>query len=911
MRDLSTQPSHLPPETIGRYRVEGAIGRGGMGEVYRGYDDRLDRWVALKRVRTSHESTEQIRARFQREARALSRVRHPRVIEVYDYLEEQESDWLVMELVDGESLHSVMRRGDMEPSRALEITRDIASGLAAAHDLGVVHRDLKPENVMVEASGGEIKILDFGLAKRIESADGRPLSETLSERGQILGTVRYMSPEQAMGRPLDGRSDLFSLGVILYELLSGVAPFHGENTVETLTRICTVREESLQHHVPSLPTAIAELVRQLLEKEPERRPSDAKALAQCLDHLRTGLEAGRSEAELLAALPRRDEALGDHTGETVFELSEVGIPTQATQTTRTSDPGLPSTAPRRTPRRLSKMVAAVACGAALVAGLATWWSRPQPLDVAVLPPASGSVDGSVDAALVAGAIRGSLAHRLTSLEGISLRAFDETEQLTGSAAEIARVLSVDEVVAARFDCADQVCQILLSRVAAEGGEVLWSGSVSSRADDLLRLHEAVDRNFRRGYSGRETRGGAPDLEVEAADYARYLTLFEKSFGASQPVSDEVLEALAEIQRSSPRFLEAYMLEARVSGLRFFDTQERRYRDRALEAFERARELAPGNPGPLFSLADFALDVGDLELLGSTIESLRPLAAEHPQVEALEALLLERRGETEIALDRLRQATRIQPSLRLKRYLSMMEYRRGNGDRARQLFEEILELAPYASDVRLNLANLEVMTGDPTRAVVQYRALLESSPDLGTLTNLGVAHMLLRQWPEARQAFEQAETLAPGSPVLLLNLADAEHLAGEEDSAKERYQAIVRHLHQEPNAAGGALWQGLTIKGQALAHLGEAEGAVAAAQEALRLAGDNPQVMAETATIFALVGEKTSALVSIRRALDAGVDERWFGFPWFDDLRTDSRLSERLAAPSDQSSPSVGVPDEGL
>lgn len=305
------------PETIGPYRLEATIGEGGMGEVYRGYDERLDRPVALKRIKTGAQNPEQSRERFRREARALARVRHPSVVEVYDWVEGDESDWLVMELLEGQPLSSLLEEGPVDLSNALMIVRDIADGLAAVHAHGIVHRDLKPANIMLiqgpekqesetpprkGAAPGRAKLLDFGLAKRVTSMDALTLTETISHEGQVLGTVTYMSPEQATGRPLDPRSDLFSLGVLLYEMLTGESPFRGDNAVETLTRICTVSEAPLHRQDPTLPMAISDLVARLLHKEPEHRLQRADETVALLDELMTGLADGGTGTEVRAAL---------------------------------------------------------------------------------------------------------------------------------------------------------------------------------------------------------------------------------------------------------------------------------------------------------------------------------------------------------------------------------------------------------------------------------------------------------------------------------------------------------------------------------------------------------------------------------------------------------------------------------
>lgn len=285
------------PEMIGPYRVTGHLGRGGMGEVLQGHDDRLGRPVALKRIHPGGRDPEAARRRFRREARTVARLSHPSIVQIHDWVEEENQDWLVMELVDGRPLDEVLAEGVPDWRKALAIAREIASGLTAAHRAGLVHRDLKPANIMLlsgrGSSASRIKILDFGIAKPIEVEDGAPVS-TLTAEGQLVGTIHAMSPEQALGQPVDHRSDLFSLGTLLYEMLCGEPPFTGRNTVETLSRICSFKQPALYLVDPEIPEDVSHFVDHLLRKPPEQRPAGARDVVEKLDCL---LSEGSARAE--------------------------------------------------------------------------------------------------------------------------------------------------------------------------------------------------------------------------------------------------------------------------------------------------------------------------------------------------------------------------------------------------------------------------------------------------------------------------------------------------------------------------------------------------------------------------------------------------------------------------------------
>ncbi|MEM9594020.1 MAG: protein kinase [Acidobacteriota bacterium] len=285
---MATSGSDLP-RWLGPYRLENVLGRGGMGVVYLAYHERLDRRVAVKRVLAERTSPKR-RARLRREARTAAQLSHPNIVQVFDLIEGDEDDWIVMELVDGVPLNERLSDGPLNVSLALTFAQQVAEGLAAAHALGIIHRDLKTENVMVLA-GERIKILDFGLAKRL----GPRHEETygLSVAGQVLGTGRAMSPEQARGAEVGPASDLFSLGVMLYEMLTGISPFRGPTVADTLSNVLTLQQTPAVDIVAEVPHSLSRLVDRLLSKAPELRPPSAQVVADDLARL---IDEGRGTA---------------------------------------------------------------------------------------------------------------------------------------------------------------------------------------------------------------------------------------------------------------------------------------------------------------------------------------------------------------------------------------------------------------------------------------------------------------------------------------------------------------------------------------------------------------------------------------------------------------------------------------
>jgi serine/threonine-protein kinase len=273
-------------EKIGPYRLVEPLGTGGMGAVWKAWDERLKRSIALKQILPEALDNPRHRERFRREAEAGARLNHPAIVRIYDLIETDSGNWIVMELVDGQTLQSLLKAGACDPRQANRLGREIAEGLAEAHRHGFVHRDLKAANVMVTPSG-HAKILDFGVAKQIQP---EAQETTLSVPGSIVGTTYAMSPEQAMGLPLDPRSDLFSLGSLLYEMVTGVEPFRAGTASATLARVCSFRQRPASSVRSEVPQELSDLIDQLLEKDPVHRPQSADDVAAAFESL-TGTAA--------------------------------------------------------------------------------------------------------------------------------------------------------------------------------------------------------------------------------------------------------------------------------------------------------------------------------------------------------------------------------------------------------------------------------------------------------------------------------------------------------------------------------------------------------------------------------------------------------------------------------------------
>jgi len=285
---------------LGPYTISAPLGEGGMGVVFRAHDERLQRDVAIKVLPSAVLSNEAARRRFRQEALALARLSHPNIAAVFDVGEYDGADYLVMECVPGEPLSRKLRSGSLSPREIVSLGMEVANALEEAHEQGVVHRDLKPSNIMVTPRG-HAKVLDFGLAKLLEPTDAPAVTLSFAETRGLVGTVLYMSPEQAEGKNVDSRTDLWSLGVVLYEALSGEPPFQGTNAVAILRAVTEGTPKSLKELRPDIPVETARIVSHAVEKDLSKRYQSASEMSRDLSTALlklSGPELPPAEAEL-------------------------------------------------------------------------------------------------------------------------------------------------------------------------------------------------------------------------------------------------------------------------------------------------------------------------------------------------------------------------------------------------------------------------------------------------------------------------------------------------------------------------------------------------------------------------------------------------------------------------------------
>ena len=287
-------------ETVSHYRILERLGQGGMGEVFLAQDTTLDRKVALKFLPEELQQDPTARKRFLREAKSAAALDHPFICKIYEIGKAQDRTFIAMEYIQGMNLEERFLKGPLPIEDVLEIAWEIADALEGAHRRGIVHRDLKPANVMLIPEG-HIKVMDFGLAKRVTpEGEEENVSTVLTQDGAAVGTVPYMSPEQVRGKPLDTRSDIFSFGVVLYEMVAGVHPFKKDSTMDTAQTILSVTPPPIARYVNDVPDLLQDTIRKMLAKDPGERYQTAKGLMTDLRQLNLDTAAGSALSAVAA-----------------------------------------------------------------------------------------------------------------------------------------------------------------------------------------------------------------------------------------------------------------------------------------------------------------------------------------------------------------------------------------------------------------------------------------------------------------------------------------------------------------------------------------------------------------------------------------------------------------------------------
>lgn len=572
------------------------------------------------------------------------------------------------------------------------------------------------------------------------------------------------------------------------------------------------------------------------------------------------------------------------------------------------------------PRRLGRWAAVLAVGAAVAAGIAQGVRRqpesPSPLRVAVVEArvlgserrggeavggegvggeAVGGEGGAGEAGerVAAGVLVASL-NTLAAYEDVVVIDPWQAGEGPETPVEVARAVSADEVLSATVEPRGSLSRVTLRRNGGDDGRLIWVDSFevpSSRGEARL-LADTVRLRLGRGFARQRLRRGIPELAVRDEDYATFLDIWRR-LDAGGDLEEADLARLESIITTSPRFLEGYLLGAQLAQRLYEDRRRLEDRRRALRLLAGAEALAPPDPRPWLTRFRLELESPDPSAAEAALEQLQELSSDQVEVLELRARLLEAQDRHDEALALRRQAVELRPSWQALFRLARIEHRRGAVEPARAHVAELLERVPGNRWGLALAAEIELLSGDLEVAAEHYATLSRRYPERRYLTNLGVARFLRRDYAAAAASYRRALGLAPEHPLVLVNLAEAEAALGREEEARTLYRRALDRLLANEEQVSLSPRDGM-LKAHALARLGRAQAAVEATLEALESAPEDSEVRYLAALVYCLVGDEASAQVHARRALDLGVQPRWFRVPAFDLMAGDGTFDELLA-----------------
>jgi serine/threonine-protein kinase len=842
-------------QTISHYRVVAKIGAGGMGEVYRAHDPRLERDVAIKTLSGPAVHDPVRLGRFEREARATGALNHPNILAIYDIGQHEGMPYIVSELLRGGTLRQRLRAGDVSPRRALEYAIQLADGLAAAHARGIIHRDLKPENVFV-TDDGIVKILDFGLAKLHQTdAPSRDMSRidtptVETEAGAIVGTLGYMSPEQLHGRPADHRSDIFAFGAVLYEMLAGTRAFSGDSKANVVAAILRDDPPTLASFQRPVPLQLEQLVRRCLEKRPEDRYQSAHDLAHALRDI--------------------DASADWSTGSiTVARL--------------------------RKPRRLATIGAVLAVAAAVTSAIVIWRHFDAGREAARGGPAVPDIKRVIF--VCADAAEGEDRETAQLACGVSAwlaRAMQPIEAQTDSAvwAVMDRPVGGGDLIRVSRELGATIAT-RISPVAGEGGGALKMDLASVPSGDWQRsttLHREPDGEcglLRRAFAGHvrmleievtdATEAAIDALVPATAAACRQFVVglgFVVGAGGASPESPEAVLALENAVAADPEFAPAKLVLAEECRRLYRETGSEDWLERGREAAKQALELDE-------SLADGWLEMSDLRLAGGQVEEAVAdleravsLAPERPDVQKALGIACRRAGQIDRAEEALQRAIRLRPgdgSLHME--LGYLYYVQGERDAAINHFRRSLECTPDNYLAFSNLGGIYLYFGMRDEAREMFERSLAIEPNFPAYSNLGYLAFSDSNFGDAVERYERALELEEGDYVTWGNLGLAYHHRDHEDDAR---RCLARAVELADGALEASPYDSSTMIDLATYNgvLGNRERALELLDRATREPTDDPVFMALVGEAYEDTGERERSLEWVERAFEAGLDPAW-------------------------------------
>jgi eukaryotic-like serine/threonine-protein kinase len=756
-----------------RYEIIAPLGSGGMGEVYLARDSRLGRKIALKVLLTEFTKDPSRLQRFEQEAKTASALNHPNIITIHEIGEFNSTHFITTEFIEGRTLRQIISKGKVSSLLAVEIAIQITSALAAAHEAGIIHRDIKPENLMVRPDG-IVKVLDFGLAKlterhyNVSEPDAPTLARLDTDPGTVMGTANYMSPEQARGLRVDARTDIFSFGVVLYEMVASRPPFGGETAADVISDLLKRDPLPLTSFVSAVPAELQRIITKALRKDREERYQTTKDLLVDLKSLRRELETNATMD--LASAPVANSGEKNVTyATTVFPSTDPAesLPTEPIYPRATSSAEYIVTQIRRHKRGVALTLVALA---AVLVGVLAFTDRDHTIEsIAVLPFINQNTDDN--ARLLSDAITDSIINNLSRLSNLNVKPRNAVQRFSNREVElkdVAKELSVHAVLTGRVVQHGDELSVSVALVDTHDNRHLWGEVYKRKIADLLLIQQEISRAVSNELSLKLS--GDEKLRLEAHQlYLKGRNAWSKRTAESL---QEGIKYFEDATRTDPSYAPAYagladcynmLVNYSVLPSKEAFPKARRAAEKALELDQ---DLAEAHAALAFINHQWEWDWIEAEReFKLAIDSKPNYAPAHQWYSSL----LAGTGRTEEAIAEAKRAQELEPfSLIVSSHLGWINYLARRYDQAIEQAQQKLKLDPNFFPAH------------------RYQAL---------------AHQAQGKHDLAIAGFQKALSLSRGSPLLKAELAHAYAIAGrrkEAQAALDELQQLSVSRHFSPS-----------------------------------------------------------------------------------------------------------------
>lgn len=865
----------LQPGVIfgGRYEILSILGQGGMGAVYKARDCELDRMIALKVIRPELATDPAILQRFKQELILARNITHKNVVRIYDLGEAESIRFISMEYVDGEDLRTLLRQQvKFTPHETVAVIEQVCRALDAAHSEGVIHRDLKPQNIMRDRNG-RIVVMDFGLARSLGESG-------LTQTGAIVGTLEYMSPEQALGSSLDQRSDIFSVGLIFYELLTGKAPYQADTAIASLMKRTREPARSASDVDASVPKALSAIVGRCLEREPSNRYYSVMELLQQL----TAWEANPNVTP---------ETLSKMIAHPIVHPSRFNVDL---------------------PGKSWMWIA----GTILVIALATFAgrelvNRAGPSSASAqrgIPPLSQGkfvavmplklVGDQKALGYVADGIEEALSAKLFQLKEVHLASSAALETVAGKdlpVSKLANELGVNLVVQGMVQGNSDQLRVILNLDDASSGKRLWSQEFPGVPGDVLTLEDQIYGSVVGALQLKPSNeelarsGTHPTENVKAYDlYLQGRNLLHNGHG-----TDEMKQAVSLFEQAAEKdsnFALAYAGLADASRSIYGETKDSIWAQKADLAAQQAERLSSSIPEVHLSLGNVYSMMGKNAQAVSELQKALALAPNSDEAYRLLGNAYIVSGRSEEAIAAYEKAVSENPYFWLNHNsLGQAYFSLGNWVKALPEFQKVTELASDNPIGYENIGSIYLKQAKWTEAIPQYQKALAIAPDSTTYSNVGTAYFFLKRYDEAVKMYEKAVAMTPNDETLEGNLGDAYRWSGHSEQAGAAYDKAIslafKQLQVNPRSAS-AMGDLATY----YAKKGDNHNALQYIQQARTISPDEVYLIYSEALVKALGDKPEDAIKPLRVAFAKGYppQEAW-NDPELQKLRTLPQFSQ--------------------